>query len=67
MTPRLKDLYYKDIQPALKTQFGFKNLYLDFLIILTCSSNIFIWILVDGYLVSLNLWYIIETIPFSLE
>ena len=28
MTPRLKDLYYKDIQPALKTQFGFKNLYM---------------------------------------
>ena len=22
MTPRLKDLYYKEIQPALKTQFG---------------------------------------------
>ena len=28
MTPRLKDLYYKEIQPALKTQFGFKNLYM---------------------------------------
>ena len=28
MTPRLKDLYYKEIQPALKSQFGFKNLYM---------------------------------------
>ena len=28
MTPRLKELYYKEIQPALKTQFGFKNLYM---------------------------------------
>jgi len=28
MTPRLKELYYKDIQPSLKTQFGFKNLYM---------------------------------------
>ena len=28
MTPRLKDLYYKEIQPALKNQFGFKNLYM---------------------------------------
>ena len=27
MTPRLKELYYKEIQPSLKTQFGFKNLY----------------------------------------
>ena len=26
MTPRLKDLYFKQIQPALKTEFGFKNL-----------------------------------------
>ena len=26
MTPRLKDLYLKEIQPALKTEFGFKNL-----------------------------------------
>jgi len=26
MTPRLKELYLKEIQPALKTQFGFKNL-----------------------------------------
>ena len=26
MTPRLKDLYNKEIQPALKTQFNFKNL-----------------------------------------
>ena len=28
MTPRLKNLYYKEIQPALKTQFGLKNLYM---------------------------------------
>jgi|TARA_Y100000389_G_C17204206_1_gene385196 large subunit ribosomal protein L5 len=28
MTPRLKELYYKEIQPALKSQFGFKNLYM---------------------------------------
>ena len=28
MTPRLKNLYIKEIQPALKTQFGFKNLYM---------------------------------------
>ena len=28
MTTRLKDLYMKEIQPALKTQFGFKNLYM---------------------------------------
>ena len=26
MNPRLKELYLKEIQPALKTQFGFKNL-----------------------------------------
>ena len=25
MTPRLKELFYKEIQPSLKTQFGFKN------------------------------------------
>ena len=25
MTPRLKELYYKEIQPALKEQLGFKN------------------------------------------
>ena len=29
MTPRLKDLFYKEIQPALKSQFGFKNLYMS--------------------------------------
>ena len=23
MTPRLKELYYKEIQPSLKSQFGF--------------------------------------------
>ena len=28
MTPRLKEIYYKEIQPSLKTQFGFKNLYM---------------------------------------
>ncbi len=28
MTPRLKDLFYKEIQPSLKSQFGFKNLYM---------------------------------------
>ena len=28
MTPRLKNLFYKEIQPALKTQFGLKNLYM---------------------------------------
>ena len=28
MTPRLKELYLKEIQPALKSQFGFKNLYM---------------------------------------
>ena len=27
MSPRLKELYLKEIQPSLKTQFGFKNLY----------------------------------------
>ena len=29
MNPRLKELYYKEIQPALKSQFGFKNLYMS--------------------------------------
>ena len=28
MMPRLKDIYFKEIQPALKTQFGYKNLYM---------------------------------------
>jgi large subunit ribosomal protein L5 len=28
MSPRLKELYYKEIQPALKSQFGFKNIYM---------------------------------------
>ena len=28
MTPRLKDLFIKEIQPALKTQFGYKNIYM---------------------------------------
>ena len=28
MTPRLKELFYKEIQPSLKSQFGFKNLYM---------------------------------------
>ena len=26
MTPRLKELYFKEIKPAIKTEFGFKNL-----------------------------------------
>ena len=28
MTPRLKELFLKEIQPALKSQFGYKNLYM---------------------------------------
>ena len=28
MTPRLKELYYKEIQPSLKEQLGFKNTYM---------------------------------------
>ena len=28
MSPRLKELFVKEIQPALKSQFGFKNLYM---------------------------------------
>ena len=28
MSPRLKELYYKEIQPSLKDQFKFKNLYM---------------------------------------
>ena len=28
MTPRLKELYYKEIQPTLKEQLGFKNTYM---------------------------------------
>ena len=28
MTPRLKELYLKEIQPNLKSQFGLKNLYM---------------------------------------
>ena len=28
MSPRLKELYYKKIQPSLKDKFGFKNLYM---------------------------------------
>ena len=28
MTPRLKELYFREIQTALKNQFGFKNLYM---------------------------------------
>ena len=28
MTPRLKELYFKEIQSALKDKFGFKNLYM---------------------------------------
>ena len=28
MAPRLKQMYYKEIQVSLKTQFGFKNIYM---------------------------------------
>jgi large subunit ribosomal protein L5 len=28
MTPRLKELYNKEIQPALKNQFGLKNIFM---------------------------------------
>ena len=28
MAPRLKEIYLKEIQPALKDQFGLKNLYM---------------------------------------
>ncbi len=28
MTPRLKELFYKEIQPTLKSKFGFKNIYM---------------------------------------
>ena len=28
MLPRLKELYFKEIQPSLKAQFGFKNMYM---------------------------------------
>ena len=28
MTPRLKELYFKEIQPSLKEKFGFKNTYM---------------------------------------
>ena len=26
--PRLKEIYFKEIQPALKTEFGYKNIYM---------------------------------------
>ena len=29
MIPRLKDLFVKEIQPGLKTKFGFKNIYMS--------------------------------------
>ena len=29
MTPRLKELYYKEIQPALKEKLGYKNTYMS--------------------------------------
>jgi len=29
MTPRLKEIFDKEIQPALKDQFGFKNIYMS--------------------------------------
>ena len=28
MTPRLKEIYFKEIQPNLKEKFGFKNIYM---------------------------------------
>ena len=28
MTPRLKEIYFKEIQPSLKEKFGFKNIYM---------------------------------------
>ena len=28
MIPRLKEIYFKEIQPALKTKFGYKNIYM---------------------------------------
>ena len=28
MTPRLKEMFNKEIQPALKEKFGFKNIYM---------------------------------------
>ena len=28
MMPRLKEIYFKEIQPALKTEFGYKNIYM---------------------------------------
>ena len=28
MTPRLKEIFNKEIQPALKDKFGFKNIYM---------------------------------------
>ena len=28
MIPRLKEIFNKEIQPALKSQFGFKNVYM---------------------------------------
>ena len=29
MIPRLKELFFKEIQPALKNQFGLKNIYMS--------------------------------------
>ena len=31
MNPRLKELFFKEIQPELKSQFGFKNSYILFI------------------------------------
>ena len=28
MKPRLKEIFFKEIQPSLKNQFGFKNIYM---------------------------------------
>ena len=45
---------------------GFKNVNPEDLIVSIWFSKTSIWIFVDGYLDSLNLWYIIDIIPFSL-
>ena len=29
MTPRLKEIYFKEIQPDLKKKFGFKSVYMS--------------------------------------
>ena len=44
MTPRLKELYYKEIQPQLKEQLGFKNTYKSYIL--------YIWIIKSQILLS---------------